>query len=322
MGGDSAPQMVMQGLEKFLAEHPTLSIKLYGDQTKIEPHLTPSLAQNVAGIVHTPEYITPDMTPMACLRLRQSSMRLALEAVAKAEVDGMISAGHTGGYLLLSRSVLKPLPGVRRPVIASLLPSKKGATVMLDLGGNLEADAEDYHQFALMGSHFAQKVLHLDKPKVGIINVGAELTKGSALLRDASALCQGDDTLNFQGFIEGHDVTLGTVDVAVTDGFTGNVALKTGEGLMEFLTHKMKDVAHQSWRHTLMALAARPFLSAWKQYCDPKKYNGALWLGVEGVAVKSHGGADAQAFYHALVTTLAMIKAKIHTSFSLGAPYV
>ncbi len=228
-------------------------------------------------------------------------MRLAIEAVADGRADGVVSAGNTGALMAIAKFVLKMLPGIDRPAIASFFPTRRGESVMLDLGANVECDEENLVQFALMGDVFARTVLGLIEPTVGLLNVGSEDMKGNDAVRGASARLRDVVTpIHFYGFIEGDDIAAGTVDVVVTDGFSGNIAVKTAEGTAK-LFGEFLDAA---FRHSLSArigyLFARRALRKLRMRSDPRRYNGAIFLGLGGIAVKSHGSTDAFGFANAI----------------------
>jgi glycerol-3-phosphate acyltransferase PlsX len=226
-------------------------------------------------------------------------MRIAINLVKSGEAHACVSAGNTGALMATARFVLKTLPGIDRPAIASALPSEKGNTYMLDLGANADCTAEQLLQFAVMGAMLVSCVEHKANPTVGLLNIGSEDIKGNEVVKQAGELLRASH-LNFYGNVEGNDIFKGTVDVVVCDGFVGNVALKTTEGLAhmmgKFLTQEFK----KSWLTKVMALGAMPVLKAFKKRLDPRHYNGASFLGLRGIVVKSHGGADAVAFLNAI----------------------
>jgi phosphate acyltransferase len=303
MGGDRAPDMVLKGASIALQRFPQVHFLVYGAESRIHPVLAklPRLAQRV-GVRHTEEVVTGDAKPSAALRTgRRSSMRLAIDAVAEGEADCIVSAGNTGALMAMAKFALKMLPGIDRPAMATFIPTQRGESVMLDLGANIECDAENLVQFALMGDVFARTVLGVLQPTVGLLNVGAEDLKGNDAVRGASArLRRADSPIRFYGFIEGNDIAAGTVDVVVTDGFTGNVALKTAEGTARLYA----DFLREAFRHSLSARIGYAFaasaLKKLRERLDPRRYNGAVFLGVQGIAVKSHGGADALGFANAI----------------------
>src|SRR5580704_2371377 len=309
MGGDHAPAVVLRGADIALTRYPAARFLLFGDEAKVAPLLAklPRLAK-AATLHHTDEVVADDTKPSQALRAaRRSSMRLAIEAVAEGRADGVVSAGNTGALMAMSKFVLKTLPGIDRPAIASFFPTRRGETVMLDLGANIECDAENLVQFALMGDVFARTVLGFVAPTVGLLNVGAEELKGNDAVREAGArLRSGMMPIRFHGFIEGDDIGAGTVDVIVTDGFTGNVALKTVEGTAKLFSEFLQS----AFRHSLMArvgyLFARGSLNKLRTRFDPRRYNGAMFLGLDGIAVKSHGATDGFGFANAICVAIDM----------------
>jgi glycerol-3-phosphate acyltransferase PlsX len=261
-----------------------------------------------ATIRHAGDVVSGDMKPTVALRLRDSSMRRAIDAVLNGEAAGVISAGNTGALLALSKIVLKTMKGIDRPAMAAIAPSAKGDVVMLDLGLNVVYDARNLVEFALMGEMFAKIVLGLPAPRFGLLNIGSEEGKGDEILRNAAGMLRESPIgAQFHGFIEGHDIAAGTVDVVVTDGFTGNVALKTGEGALKLVRDLLKRVFSSGPAARLGYLFARGGLKRLAEWLDPRRYNGAVLLGLNGVVVKSHGGADADGFAHAVDVAMDMI---------------
>jgi glycerol-3-phosphate acyltransferase PlsX len=303
MGGDRAPAMVLTGADIALERHPGTRFLLFGDEIQITPLLAklPRLAE-AATLHHTDEAVADDAKPSQALRAgRRSSMRLAIDAVADGRADGIVSAGNTGALMAIAKFVLKTLPGIDRPAIATLFPTRRGESVMLDLGANVECDSDNLVQFALMGDVFARTVLALEQPSVGLLNVGSEDLKGNDAVRGAGARLRGGMTpIRFHGFIEGTDIAAGTVDVIVTDGFTGNVTLKAIEGVAKLFSESLR----ASFRHSLAArigyVFARGALRKFAARLDPRLYNGAMFLGLAGIAVKSHGSTDAFGFANAI----------------------
>jgi glycerol-3-phosphate acyltransferase PlsX len=303
MGGDQAPRMVLKGAERSLKRYPQVHFLLFGDEAKITPLLAkmPRLIAR-AQIQHTNEFVTNEAKPSIALRTgRRSSMRLAIDAVADGRADGIVSAGNTGALMAMAKFALKMLPGIDRPAIASFFPTQRGESVMLDLGANIECDADNLVQFALMGDAFARSVLGLTQPTIGLLNVGSEDLKGHDAVRAAATHLRAESSpVKFYGFIEGNDIAAGTVDVIVTDGFTGNVALKTAEGTARLFSEFLR----AAFKHSLLArigyLFAADALKKMRERMDPRRYNGAMLLGLNGIAVKSHGGADALGFANAI----------------------
>ena len=309
MGGARAPAMVLRGARIALQRFPETRFLLFGDEGALRPLLAklPRLAGRVT-LCHTSEVVLDDAKPSLALRTgRQSSMRLAIDAVAEGRADGVVSAGNTGALMAMAKFVLKTAPGIDRPAIASLFPTRRGESVMLDLGANVECDAENLVQFALMGEVFARTVLGLIEPAVGLLNVGAEDLKGNDAVRAANARLRGAlSPIRFHGFIEGGDIAAGTVDVVVTDGFTGNVAVKTAEGTAKLYSEALREAFRHSLPARLGYLLARGALKKLSQRLDPRRYNGAVFLGLRGIAVKSHGSADAFGFANAIGVAIDM----------------
>jgi phosphate acyltransferase len=303
MGGDRAPAMVLRGAAIALERHPEAHFLLFGNQAQIAPLLAklPRLGKAMT-LQHTEEAVPGDAKPSVALRTgRRSSMRLAIDAVADGRADGVVSAGNTGALMAMAKFALKTLPGIDRPAIATLFPTRRGDSVMLDLGANIECDAENLVQFALMGDVFARTVLGLGQPTVGLLNVGSEDLKGNDAVRAAAArLRDGMTPIRFHGFIEGDDIAAGTVDVIVTDGFTGNVTLKAVEGVAKLFGESLRASFRYSVSARIGYLFARGALKKLAARLDPRRYNGAMFLGLAGIAVKSHGSTDAFGFANAI----------------------
>lgn len=303
MGGDEGPEMVISGANIALERYPRLSFLIFGDEARVAPVLAkyPAL-KAVSELRHTADYVPSTMKPSAALRQgRNSSMRLAINAVAKGEAVSVVSAGNTGALMAMAKFVLKTMPGIDRPAIATVFPTQKGECVVLDLGANLECDAENLVQFALMGSIFCHAVLGVQNPSIALLNIGVEEMKGHDEVRTAAAILR-DRPLpgTFCGFVEGNDIMAGDVDVIVTDGFSGNIALKTAEGTAKFISHMLRQSFQSSWLAKIGYLFARGSLNKMKLRADPRRYNGAMFLGLQGVCVKSHGGTDCEGFANAI----------------------
>ncbi len=303
MGGDHAPGIVIDGVRLAHTRLPHVHYLLFGDEARVGPLLDryPEL-RGVCTLRHTDEAVSNDAKPSQVLRTgRRSSMWLAVDAVAKGEAAGVVSAGNTGALMAVSKFVLRTLPGIDRPAIAGMFPTTRGETVVLDLGANVDCDSTNLVQFAIMGEVFARAVLGLEQPTIGILNIGSEDLKGNDAVKTAAiTLRESPLPIRFHGFIEGNDIGAGTVDVVVTDGFTGNVALKTAEGTIKFYSTFLKEGFRHSWMARLGYLLARPALNKVKIRTDPRRYNGAMFLGLNGIAVKSHGGTDAFGFANAV----------------------
>ena len=317
MGGDNAPDMVVEGVDTALERLTGVSFLLFGDEARLNPLLDRfPRARAACQVRHTADIVTNDAKPAQALRQgRNSSMRLAINAVGDGTAAGIVSAGNTGALMAMAKFVLKTLPGIDRPAIATYFPTRRGESVMLDLGANVECDAENLIQFAVMGEVFARNVLGLEKPTVGILNVGQEDLKGNQAVKLASkGLMNSKLPLHFHGFVEGDDIGAGTVDVIVTDGFTGNIALKTAEGTAKLFGQFLKEALTSSLPAKLGALLAKSALMTFKMRVDPRRYNGAMFVGLNGICVKSHGGTDAVGFANAIHVAYELISNNFNES--------
>ncbi|HAX91371.1 MAG TPA: phosphate acyltransferase PlsX [Rhodospirillaceae bacterium] len=303
MGGDDGSAMVIAGAALALERYPKLSYIIFGDEARVRPHLDrfPALAA-VSELRHTADFVSSETRPSLALRQgRKSSMRLAINAVAAGEAVSVVSAGNTGALMAMAKFVLKTMPGIDRPAIATVFPTQKGECVVLDLGANLECDAENLVQFALMGSIFCNAVLGVSQPSIGLLNIGVEEMKGHDEVRTAAAILRERPLPGtFHGYVEGNDIMAGTVDVVVTDGFSGNIALKAVEGTAKFMAHILKQSLQGSLWGKIGYLFARGCLQKMRLRADPRRYNGAMFLGLQGVCVKSHGGTDQEGFANAI----------------------
>ncbi|MGE5147409.1 MAG: phosphate acyltransferase PlsX [Candidatus Eiseniibacteriota bacterium] len=303
MGGDNAPQSVLNGANLARKRFPHVRFVLVGDEARLAPMLDrlPRL-KKVTSIRHTDQVVTDDAKPSVALRSgRGSSMRLAVDTVHEGLAAGIVSAGNTGALMAISKFVLKTLKGIDRPAMAGFFPTMRGESVMLDLGANVECTADNLVQFAALGEVFARTVLGLTRPTVGLLNVGSEELKGNDAVRAAAArLKETTLPIDFHGFIEGNDIAAGTVDVIVADGFTGNIALKTAEGTAKLYTEFLRQAFKSSTVSALGYLLARPALRKLRKRVDPRRYNGAVFLGLNGIVVKSHGGSDSLSFATAI----------------------
>lgn len=306
MGGDHGPHVTVPAALKALEQDGEINIVLVGLTEAIESELSAHKASvgPRLRIRHASEVVAMDEPPQSALKNKKdSSMRVAINLVKSGEANACISAGNTGALMATARFVLKTLPGIDRPAIAATLPSKKGMTYMLDLGANADCTPEHLLQFAIMGAMLVSCVEHKERPSVGLLNIGSEDIKGNEVVKQAGELLRASH-LNFYGNIEGDDIYKGTTDLVVCDGFVGNVSLKTSEGLASMMAGFLMEEFKRSWTTRLMALAAMPVLKAFKRRLDPRCYNGASFLGLRGIVVKSHGGADSFSFLHAIHTAI------------------
>ena len=302
MGGDHGTHVTIPAAVRYLQQHPNDTIVLVGLPDAIEAELRiikmptgPRLRIQAAS-----EVVGMDESPQLVLRSKKdSSMRVAINLVKNGEASACVSAGNTGALMATARYVLKMLPGIDRPAIASFLPTYKGQVCMLDLGANVDCNAENLLQFALMGTALVYAIEHKKNPTVGLLNIGSEDIKGNEIVKQANELLQESD-LNFYGNIEGNDIFKGVTDVVVCDGFVGNVALKTTEGLAQMLGGFLREEFNRNIFTKLAGLIATPVIKAFKRRVDPRRYNGASLLGLKGIVLKSHGSADAFAFFCAI----------------------
>jgi len=311
MSGDHGHAVAVRAAQLVLKDRTEgLHLILVGDEAVLRPSLA---AHHLGGdsrvsVQHASEVVEMDELPSRALRNKKdSSMRVAINLVKEGRAQACISAGNTGALMATARFVLKMLPGIDRPAIITAIPSVDGHTYMLDLGANAECTGEQLFQFAVMGSALVAAVNGIDKPRVALLNIGEEEIKGSDAIKQAAALIQAAG-LNYVGFVEGDDIFLDPVDVVVCDGFAGNVALKTGEGVAKLITKFLKEEFSANFLHKLAAIAAYPALKNLGKRIDPRRYNGASFLGLNGIVIKSHGGADAFSFANAIKVGLAEVR--------------
>ncbi len=303
MGGDHGPHVTVPAVVEFQASHPGVDVVLVGLSDAIESELRAAGVQ--AGprlrVHHASEVVGMDEPPAAAMRgKKDSSMRVAVNLVKTGEAHACVSAGNTGALMAISRFVLKTLPGIDRPAIASVLPnSRNGYTYVLDLGANVDCTPEQLMQFGVMGAMLVSAVEHNERPSVGLLNIGVEDIKGNETVKQAGDLLRGSG-LNFYGNVEGDDIYKGTTDVVVCDGFVGNVTLKASEGVAQMIVAALREEFGRSILARLGALVALPVLRAFRRRMDHRRYNGASLLGLRGIVIKSHGSADIFAFGHAL----------------------
>ena len=321
MGGDKAPQIVIEGANLVAALNPDAHFLFFGDSAKITPIIRG--CRNLKDryqLTHTEDYISSDEKPSVALRKgTNSSMRLAINAVKDGDADVIISAGNTGALMAIAKIVLRPLPSIDRPAIVTSIPNKKRkATVFLDMGANIECGAEVLFQFAVMGHAFARAVLKIEKPSIGILNVGSEDMKGHEDVRTAAALIKESDLKDcFYGYVEGDDITKGVVDVVVTDGFTGNIALKSIEGTVKLVAGILKEGFTDSLLSKIGYLFAKSSITKATKTIDPRMHNGAMLVGLNGVVVKSHGSTDAIGFANAIKVAISLVENKINEQITV-----
>jgi glycerol-3-phosphate acyltransferase PlsX len=302
MGGDHGPEVVVPAALDCLARNPELRLILVGDQEVLKAHLSgvdPATADKVR-VHHASERVEMHDLPSKALRNKKdSSMRVAVNLVKEGTAGACVSAGNTGALMAIAKFVLKTIPGIDRPAIIATVPSLNGHTHVLDLGANVDCTAEHLRQFAVMGYELVRSLEDNSNPTVGLLNIGEEEIKGNEQVKQAAKLI-ADSHINFVGYVEGNDIYTGNVDVVVTDGFVGNVALKTSEGIAKMISHSIKEAFGKNLLTKLAGLAALPALQSFKKRIDPRQYNGASLVGLRGIVVKSHGNADRVAFANAI----------------------
>jgi glycerol-3-phosphate acyltransferase PlsX len=304
MGGDHGPHVTVPAALDLLGRDEHAAVMLAGREDEIarelQRHSNAKSFGTRLSIRHASEVVAMDEPPASAMRNKKdSSLRVAIDLVKNGEAQACVSAGNTGALMAISRFVLKMLPGIDRPAIASVLPTQKGRVYMLDLGANVDCTAEHLLQFGIMGSELVTAVEHKDKPTVGLLNIGEEDIKGNEVVKEAATLLRASG-LNFYGNVEGNDIYKGTVDVVVCDGFVGNVALKASEGLVQMLGTYLREEFGRNLLTKAAGLVAMPVIRAFKNRVDHRRYNGASLLGLRGIVLKSHGSADSYAFSFAL----------------------
>jgi glycerol-3-phosphate acyltransferase PlsX len=305
MGGDHGASVVLPGADISLTRHPDIDFLLFGDRAVIEPLLDklPRLKAR-AQVVHTDVAIRMDDKPSQALRHGRwkSSMWLTLDAVKRGAADVAVSAGNTGALMAMARFSLRMIEGIGRPALAAIWPTMRGESVVLDVGASIGADEEHLINLAAMGSAMARVLFDVERPSVGLLNVGVEEIKGLEAVREAGRILREGHFPHFayHGFVEGDDIGKGTVDVVITEGFAGNIALKTAEGTARQLGQYLRAAMNRTWMARLGYLLARQAFRTLRDKMDPRKANGAVFLGLNGIVIKSHGGADAEGFANAV----------------------
>jgi glycerol-3-phosphate acyltransferase PlsX len=302
MGGDHGPEVVVPAALSALKKHSEVSFVLVGDKDTLDYELQRHHLQDDPRmqVHHASQRVEMDDLPSQALRgKKDSSMRVAINLVKEGRAAACVSAGNTGALMATARFVLKTLPGIERPAIVSALPTMTGHTYVLDLGANVDSSAAHLVQFAVMGSVLAELVDGKPNPTVGLLNIGSEEIKGNERVKEASRLLEQTD-LNYQGYVEGDGLYHGDVDVLVCDGFVGNVALKASEGVAHMIRHYLREAFTRNWLTKLAAVIASPVLKAFRRELDPRAFNGANLIGLQGIVIKSHGSADAFSFANAI----------------------
>ncbi|HEX5239246.1 MAG TPA: phosphate acyltransferase PlsX [Sphingomicrobium sp.] len=313
MGGDAGPAAMIAGAARALRKDPSLQFTFYGDEPRVREELDRHKTLRPShAIVHSPEAIEPSEKPsQAIRRARTTSMGMAVNAVKEGKADAALSGGNTGALMAMSKLALRTMPGIDRPALAALLPTLgDNDVIMLDLGANTECDAQNLVQFAVMGSAYARCVLGIAQPRVKLLNIGTEELKGTDELKAAAALLREADylPLSFDGFTEGDQLSRGAVDVVVTDGFSGNIALKTAEGTARFVTDLLRRAFTSSLRSKAGFALSQPALNLLKVHLDPNNHNGAVFLGLNGLVIKSHGSATPKGVANAIRVSAQMVR--------------
>jgi glycerol-3-phosphate acyltransferase PlsX len=314
MGGDAGPGVVVAALARSVQRHPLAKFILHGDEAKLKPLFArrTKLLEKVT-IRHAPDRVSMDEKPsIAFRRGRNSSMWRAIESVKNKEAETIVSAGNTGALMAMGMFQLGVLDGISRPAIAVILPTMRGESIVLDVGANVQSDAEQLVDFAVMGEAFARAIFSLERPSVALLNVGSEDVKGNDAVKGAAHILRNVNLpMEFSGFAEGDDIAEGSADVIVTDGFTGNVALKTAEGTAKLVVTYLRGALRRSFMGRIGGFLARPALNTLRRKLDPRAYGGGIFLGLNGVVVKAHGGTDALGFASALDMAVDMTEAGI-----------
>lgn len=318
MGGDAGPDMVVPGCARFLQSQTRTRFLFFGDEARVRPLLDAHPGLNAASVlVHTDVAVQMGDKPSQALRKgrRVSSMWLAIEAVKKGEADVAISAGNTGALMAMAKVCLKTMASIERPALAGIWPTMRGRSIVLDLGASIGADARHLVDLAIMGSAMARIVLGHDRPSVGLLNVGVEEIKGIEEVKEAGRILREADFphLVYHGFVEGDDLGAGTCDVVVTEGFTGNIALKTAEGTARQIAHYLREAMASGIFSKVGYLLARGAFARLRERMDPRRVNGGVFLGLEGIVIKSHGGTDATGFAGALEIGYAMVRYELQS---------
>ena len=319
MGGDNSPDKTVEGIKFFLEKNSSKNdfvLNLFGQKNNINEKLKKyEINNNFINIFHTDTVVSNNETPLTAIKTsKNTSMWNCIEHQLNGQSDISLSAGNTGVLLVISKMILKMMSGVSKPALAGLWPNKKGMNVVLDLGANIECSEQNLIDFAELGSALYKSLFKNDKPKVALLNIGSEEIKGTELLKNASKklkILSNDENFSYQGYIEGNNIMDGNSNVIITDGFTGNVALKTAEGTAKFITEKLKSSLTENLMSKFSILFSYFALKKFKNKLDPRKYNGAIFLGLNGPVVKSHGGIDSKGFFHSIDLCYKIVKGNL-----------
>lgn len=310
MGGDNSPRVVVEGIVRAHKKNPDIKFLLFGDETKVQEEMNkfPKMLEYCT-LVHASECVHNEDKPSQVIRNKNTSMYMAIDAVRKGQARAVISAGNTGALMAISKMILKTIQGIHRPAICTSIPHKNGNCVMLDLGANTECSAINLAEFAIIGNILAKHSLEIERPRIALLNIGAEEMKGKEEIHQAAKMIKGAHLdLNFIGYIEPHQIGEGYADVIVSDGFTGNIALKTMEGTAKLISGLIKSSIKGSLWVKLGLPFLYPLVRVLKKRMDPRKYNGAMFVGLNGLSVKSHGGTDAIGYAYAIDNAAKLVR--------------
>ena len=304
------PYIIVDGAAQTKIRHPYVKFSFFGNKIKLLPLINSSELLKESEIVHTEEFVDANEKPSIAVRKgRNSSMGMAIQSVKSGKADAIVSAGNTGALMAMAKLFLRPIEGINRPAIAAYFPTITGESCMLDLGANIDCDAKNLVQFAFMGQAFANIVMGVDNPSISLLNIGEEEQKGLDYIKEASQILSDlKSQINYAGFIEGDKIAQGISDVIIADGFSGNISLKTAEGTALLVTSYLKKALSSSLSSKIGYLFAKKAINNFRLQMDPRKYNGAVFLGLNAVAVKSHGGTDAFGFANAICVAVDMVK--------------
>ena len=310
MGGDKAPEIVIEGAAQSKIRYPNVKFSFFGDQEKILPLISTKDILKDSNVIHTSEIVNASDKPSIAVRKgKNSSMGMSIQLVKSGKADAVVSAGNTGALMAMAKLILRPMDGITRPAIVAYFPTILGESCMLDLGANIECDSKNLVQFAFMGQAFANIVMGIKNPTISLLNIGEEEQKGLDYIKEASKiLINLKKQINYRGFIEGDKIAHGLADVIIADGFSGNVSLKTAEGTALLVTTYLKKALSSSLRSKIGYFFAKKAIKDFRLQMDPRKYNGAVFLGLNGIAVKSHGGTDSFGFANAIGVAVDMVR--------------
>ena len=310
MGGDYAPRIVVEGIELAHRNNPDIRFLLFGDEQAVEAEMKrfPKIKE-YCSLIHAPEVVKNEDKPSQVIRNKNTSMYMAIDAVRKGDAKAIISAGNTGALMAISKMLLKTIQRVHRPAICTNIPHKNGMCVMLDLGANTECNAVNLAEFAIIGNILARHTLEINRPRIALLNIGAEEMKGREEIHQAAKMIKNTHLdLNFIGYIEPHQIAEGYADVVVSDGFTGNIALKTMEGTAKLVSGMLKKTIKESVWAKIGLPFLMPVIWSLKKSMDPRKYNGAMFVGLNGLSVKSHGGTDSMGYSYAINNAAKLVR--------------